>query len=164
MGDTVKHGRGMPMQLFSPTFDDGGEIPRKYGYRADNVNPPLHVTGLPDGTGAVAVVVDDPDAVEPAGTVWDHWLVWNLPPDDGAVRIPEAFDPAGTAAVVGTNDYDEVGYGGPNPPDREHSYRFRAYALDGPVDLAEGARKADLVSAMQTHIVDDAEVRGTYAS
>jgi hypothetical protein len=151
----------MSMELTSPAFDDGDSIPRKYGRREANVNPPLSIDGLPDGTASVAIVVDDPDAMEPAGKVWDHWVVWNVDPDD--TEIPEDSDPGAAGAVEGSNDFGTTGYGGPDPPDREHSYRFRAYALDATIDLDAGATKADLVSAMQGHVLDQAELHGTYA-
>lgn len=76
-----------PLELSSPAFTDGDPLPRRYGYTADNANPPLEIRGVPDGTGALVLVVDDPDAVEPAGKIWNHWLVWNVDPD--TQTIPE---------------------------------------------------------------------------
>jgi Raf kinase inhibitor-like YbhB/YbcL family protein len=115
----------------SPAFDDGGRIPDRCGYEAENVNPPLEIDGVPDGAASLALVMDDPDAVEPAGRVWDHWIVRNVPPETTTIR--EGRPPS--EAAEGTNDYDEVGYGGPNPPDREHRYRFKLFALDTTLDL-----------------------------
>jgi Raf kinase inhibitor-like YbhB/YbcL family protein len=149
----------MAMRLTSPAFADGEPIPEQYGYTAANVNPPLDIEGVPDGAASLALVVDDPDAVEPAGKVWDHWVVWNLEPDSG--HVPEDWDAAG--AVEGTNDYGERGYGGPNPPDREHSYRFRLYALDEPLALDAGASKADLEAAMAGHVRAETTLTGTFA-
>jgi hypothetical protein len=151
----------MPLELSSPAFDDGDPIPRSHGYREGNVSPPLALSGVPDAAESLVLVVDDPDAVGPAGTVWDHWLVWNV--DPGHTRLPEGWDPASAGAVEGTNDFGEVGYGGPSPPEGEHTYRFRAYALDARLDLDSSADKATLVSAMQDHVLDDAELTGTYA-
>ncbi|MFB6147153.1 MAG: YbhB/YbcL family Raf kinase inhibitor-like protein [Halobacteriaceae archaeon] len=147
------------LQLTSPTFDDGAPIPDQYGYTARNVNPPLHVAGVPAAAASLALVVDDPDAVEPAGQVWDHWVVWNVDPD--TTTVPEDWDAAG--AVEGQNDYGEVGYGGPNPPDREHTYRFVLYALDVTLDLDRGATKDDLEDAIDGHVLADATLTGTYA-
>ncbi|MUV87542.1 YbhB/YbcL family Raf kinase inhibitor-like protein [Natronomonas sp. CBA1123] len=147
------------LQLTSPVFADGDAIPRQYGYTETNVNPPLEITGVPDDAEALALVVDDPDAVEPAGKVWDHWVVYDI--DPATTTIPEDWD--GGNALDGTNDYGETGYGGPNPPDREHTYRFRLYALDAPVDLDAGASKAELETAMDGHILADATLEGTYA-
>ncbi|SEP23819.1 hypothetical protein SAMN04487948_12521 [Halogranum amylolyticum] len=147
------------LQLTSSAFASGERIPDEYGYRTRNVNPPLSVSGVPDGTASLALVVDDPDAVEPAGKVWDHWIVWNVGPE--TTDIPEDWTP--TEAVEGENSYGERGYGGPNPPDREHTYRFRLYALDADLDLAAGATKADLERAIEGHVVEETVLEGTYA-
>ena len=149
----------MTLTLSSPAFEDGGPIPDRYGYLADNVNPPLAIGGVPDGTTSLALVVDDPDAVAPAGKVWDHWLVWNLDPTRES--IPENWNADG--ATEGRTDYGEIGYGGPNPPDREHTYRFELFALDAPVDLERGATKAELTAAIDGHVLESATLNGTYA-
>jgi len=147
------------LTLASPAFADGEPIPDRYGYAAANVNPPLEIDGVPDGTASLALVMDDPDAVEPAGKIWDHWVVWNVDPGTG--RIPEQWDAAG--AVEGDNDFGERGYGGPNPPDREHTYRFRLFALDAPLDLEPGASAAQLETAMEGHVLAEAQLEGTFA-
>jgi hypothetical protein len=147
------------MQLSSPAFDDGDPIPRQYGYEEDNVNPPLTVSGVPDDAVTVALVMDDPDAVEPAGKVWDHWVVWNLDPT--VSEIPEDWSAA--SGVEGRTDYGESDYGGPNPPDGRHTYRFRLYALDTGLDLDAGATKDDLEAAMEGHVLATAQLEGTYA-
>ena len=146
------------LTLTSTAFDDGEQIPTRYGYEADNVNPPLTVENVPDGTESLALIVDDPDAVEPAGKVWDHWVVWNISPDQGS--IPEGWTPA--EATAGTNDYGEVGYGGPNPPDAAHRYRFRLFALDTTLELPAETDADALETAIEGHIVARAELDGTY--
>ena len=143
------------LRLTNPAFGDGDPIPRRYGYTAENVNPPLAI----DGTETLALVVDDPDAVAPAGKVWDHWVVWNVPPD--TTEIPEAW--GADAATEGRNDYGTRGYGGPNPPDREHTYRFRLYALDDRLALDVGATTDDLERAIEGHVIAGARLEGTYA-
>jgi hypothetical protein len=148
-------------ELISPAFGDGESIPREYGYTERNVNPPLSVSGVPEGAESLALVVDDPDAVEPAGKVWDHWVVWNLPAED--LDIPEAWDAASVGSREGQNDYGESGYGGPNPPDREHTYQFRCYALDTRLDLHAGAGKAEFEDSATGHLVASATLTGTYA-
>lgn len=147
------------LQLTSPAFANGDTIPEKYGYTAENVNPPLEVDGVPEEAESLAVVMDDPDAVEPAGKVWDHWVVWNIDPT--TTTIPEDWNASG--ANQGQNDYGEQQYGGPNPPDREHTYRFKLYALDQPIDLDPGATKDELEAAMTGHIVDETLLEGTFA-
>jgi Raf kinase inhibitor-like YbhB/YbcL family protein len=147
------------MRLSSPTFSDGESIPNKHGYEKENTNPPLEIGEVPTDAISLALVIDDPDAQEPAGRIWDHWVVWNIAPDIS--RIEEDSRPAG--ATEGRNGFDETGYGGPRPPDREHTYHFRLYALDTELDLDVGASKEDLREALETHIIDETELRGTYA-
>jgi Raf kinase inhibitor-like YbhB/YbcL family protein len=147
------------LTLSSPEFEDGEPIPEKYGYTEANVNPPLTIHDVPAAAESLALLVDDPDAKEPAGKVWDHWTVWNISPDRES--IPE--DWSADEATEGQNDYGEQGYGGPNPPDREHTYRFRLYALDTTLGLSPAATKEDLVDAMTGHVVDKARIDGTYA-
>ncbi|MFB6308117.1 MAG: YbhB/YbcL family Raf kinase inhibitor-like protein [Haloarculaceae archaeon] len=144
--------------LTSPAFADGEPIPEKYGYTEDNVNPPLRIDEVPDSAASLLLIVDDPDAREPAGKVWDHWLVWNIPADIG--EVPEGWSP--DDAVEGQNDYGENGYGGPNPPDREHTYRFLLYALDTTLDLHHGAGKEEAYDAAEGHVVGKARLEGTY--
>ena len=147
------------LRLTSPAFDDGERIPEEYGYQQRNVNPPLRVDGVPDGAETLALVVDDPDAMDPAGKVWDHWVVWGVSPETS--EIPEDW---GTDdAMEGRNDYGEPGYGGPNPPDREHAYRFRLFALDAALDLPPNVDADTLVEATEGHVLAEAELTGTYA-
>jgi len=91
--------------------------------------------------------------------VWDHWVVCSI--DPATETIPEGWD--ASEAVEGENDYGDHGYGGPNPPDREHRYRFRLYALAEPVGLDDGSTKDELLNAIEQHVVDEAQLEGTYA-
>jgi Raf kinase inhibitor-like YbhB/YbcL family protein len=116
---------------------------------------------VPTEAESLAIVMDDPDAVESAGRIWDHWVVWNVPPDDE--EIPEGWDADAAGAVEGQNDFGEVGYDGPNPPDREHTYRFVVYALDTTLDRRRGAAKEEFQDAATGHVVDDDELEGTHA-
>lgn len=147
------------MWLSSPVFEDGGEIPEKYGYTRQNVNPPLKFGGVPPEAETLVLLMDDPDAVEPAGKVWDHWTVWNIPP--GTSDIDEGSLPE--AAEEGMTDFGDRGYGGPNPPDGTHTYRFRAYAVDTTLDLPETASKEDVLEAMEGHRVAEAELEGRFS-
>ena len=148
------------LSLSSPAFADGDPIPEQYGYDAANVNPPLEIDGVPEATESLVLIVDDPDAMEPAGKVWEHWIVWNLPRDTES--IPDDWRPS-SAVVEGENDFGERGYGGPAPPDREHTYRFGLYALDTTLDLGPEATKNEVTHAMHGHVIDHAELDGTYA-
>lgn len=143
----------------SAAFEAGGTIPRKYGKNQSNVNPPLAIDGVPDDAGSLALVVDDPDAVAVAGEIFVHWLVWNVPPD--LTTIPEDWNVS--AAVEGENDFGNVGYGGPAPPDEPHTYRFKCFAVDGTLELAAGGTFEDLGPALSGRILARAQVTGTYA-
>lgn len=147
--------------LSSPAFDDDERIPEKYGYTAANVNPPLTVEHVPQSAESLVLVVDDPDAREPAGKIWDHWVVWNIDPEISS--IPAGWDVEASGATEGQNDFGETGWGGPNPPDREHTYRFLLYALDTTLDLGHSATKDDLYDAAEGSVVGKASFKGTYA-
>ncbi len=147
------------MILESSEFKDGSEIPRRYGYKSENVNPPLSIKDVPENTKTLALIIDDPDAMEPAGKVWDHWVVWNIPSD--TENIKEGASPKG--AVEGKNDYGKLGYGGPNPPDKEHTYIFELYALDSELEIPKGSTKDDLKRAMKGHVIEKTVLKGTYA-
>lgn len=147
------------MILTSPAFEDGGEMPEKYGYTRENVNPPLEFEDVPSGTESLVLLMDDPDAREPAGKIWDHWTVWNIPA--GTERIRESEVPG--RAKEGMTDFRDTGYGGPNPPDREHTYRFRLYALDTSLDLPGDATKEDVLDAMDGHVLEEAKLEGRFS-
>lgn len=147
--------------LTSDAFDDGERIPDRYGYERDNVNPPLEIEEPPEEAEAFALIVDDPDAVEPAGKVWEHWIVWNVPPEQ--TEITEDWDPEDAGANEATNDYGEPGYGGPKPPDREHTYRFTVFALNNTLEFDDPDPDADdLRDAMEGHVISQATLEGTY--
>lgn len=155
-GDADQQG---DLGLSSTAFEDGGEIPRKYGGREANVNPPLRIESVPTTAGSLALVMDDPDAKPVAGKVWIHWLVWNIAPDRTA--IPENWTPAD--ATEGTNSGGNVGYGGPAPPDNPHTYRFKLFALDSTLDLTSGTTVDQLGRAMDGHVLASTQLTGTYA-
>ena len=145
------------LKLTSSAFEDGSEIPRKYGYKNGNEVPPLAINGVPEGTEYLTLVMDDPDAMEPAGKVWVHWVIWNF--TCFADGKPDFSRPT----KQGMTDFGEVGYGGPAPPDKRHTYVFKLYALDTDLDLPDKSTKADVEKAMEGHIVDQATLTGTYA-
>jgi len=146
------------LKLTSSAFPDGGEIPREYGYKNGNQEPPLIVSGKPKGTESVALIMDDPDAMAAVGKVWVHWVVWNITPDQETGDIITDI-----TAVEGVTDFGEVGYGGPAPPDKRHTYVFKLYALDSILDLPEGSTKSELEKAMEGHIIEQTTLTGTYA-
>ncbi|MEF8788378.1 MAG: YbhB/YbcL family Raf kinase inhibitor-like protein, partial [Planctomycetota bacterium] len=136
------------LELISPAFRDGAEIPTRYTCDGDDVSPPLEISGVPDEAASLALVVDDPDA---PGRTFVHWVAWNIPPDTS--ELPEGKLPAGRE---GTNSFGETGYGGPCPPegDGPHTYRFKLHALDAKLDLEAGAGADALYDAMDGHILD----------
>ncbi|MCV0400338.1 MAG: YbhB/YbcL family Raf kinase inhibitor-like protein [Nitrosarchaeum sp.] len=147
------------MKLTSTAFENGGTIPRKYGYKNDNHSPPLTIREIPKDAKSLALIMDDPDAMGAVGKIWVHWVVWNI--DTNSTEIKENSLPAGS--VEGTTDFNEVGYGGPAPPDKEHTYVFKLYALDEKLNLQKGSTKKQLEDAMNGHVLSEAKLEGKYA-
>ena len=147
------------LSLESSAFSAGGEIPRKYGYKNDNTSPPLKISNVPSDAKSLALIMDDPDAVAAVGKLWVHWVIWNIDPQ--TTQIEEGKKPNG--AIEGKTDFGEIGYGGPAPPDKKHTYVFKLYALDSNLDVKEGATKAEVEEAMKDHIISHAELKGTFA-
>ena len=145
------------MKLSSPAFTDGKPIPAQHAYHHQNLNPALVIENVPQGTRALVLIMDDPDA--PSGT-WNHWLVWNIAPDTRQIAAGET--PAG--ALVGRNDFGQRRYDGPAPPSGTHRYFFRLYALSQPLDLKAGASRQQLDAALKNHLLATATLMGTYAS
>ena len=141
------------LQLTSSAFSYGDEIPRQFGYKNGNEEPPLTINGIPEGTKSLALIMDDPDAMGAVGKVCVHWVVWNINPD--TKRFNDALE--------GMTDFGEVGYGGPAPPDKRHTYVFKLYALDTKLDLPNESTKADVEKAMEGHIIEQTILTGTYA-
>ena len=152
----------MDMAITSSAFAHNGSIPKLYTCEGKDTSPPLAWTGLPTGAKSLVLIVDDPDAPDPAAPrrTWVHWLLYNLPVDSSG--LPEAVHslPAGT--LNGLNDWQRSGYGGPCPPIGRHRYFHKLYALDVVLpDLKEPTKKA-LEEAMKGHIVKEAQLVGTY--
>ncbi len=145
------------MKIESDAFENNSEIPLKYGCKGENVNPGLNISGIPEETKTIALIMDDPDA--PMGT-FVHWIVFNFPVSDSEVSIGEDSVPNGKQ---GTNDFKKIGYGGPCPPSGTHQYFFKAYALDSELDLGEGCSKNELEESMKGHVLDNAELIGKYS-
>jgi len=147
------------MKIESSAFQNGGEIPRKYGYKKENVNPALIIQDVPADAKSLALVMDDPDAMGAVGKIWVHWVVWNIDPSTG--QINENSIPPNS--VQGKTDFGEIAYGGPAPPDKEHTYLFKLYALDDKLSLDEGSTKSQLEDAMKNHVIAESKLEGRYA-
>ena len=154
----------MPMIITSPSFMHDRAIPARHTCDGQNVSPPLSWAGVPAGAKSLALIVDDPDAPDPASPkmTWVHWVLYNIPADaNGLMEDVAAIDlPAGT--LQGINDWHRTGYGGPCPPVGEHCYFFKLYALDSMLPDMKNPAKATLEKALQGHVLAQSELIGLY--
>ena len=152
----------MSFSLSSSAFASGGSIPTRFTCDGDDVSPPLSWDGVPGGTTALALIVDDPDA--PTGD-FIHWMLYNLP--GTATGLPENLPKVENledGAMQGRNGFNRMGFGGPcPPPGSAHRYRFTLYALRSDVEIAAGATATELESAMKNLILEQTQLIGTYA-
>jgi len=154
----------MSIKLQSPAFDHAAAIPARHTCDGEDVSPPLQWSGLPATAKSLVLIVDDPDAPDPAAPqrTWVHWVLYNLPVDaqglpDGASAQPL---PAGTRE--GLNDWERTGYGGPCPPIGRHRYFHKLYALDTVLPDLDRPSKPGLLAAMEGHVLAQAQLVGTY--
>jgi Raf kinase inhibitor-like YbhB/YbcL family protein len=150
------------MRLTSSAFQNNGKIPEKYTCEGNDINPPLKIEFVPALAKSLALIVDDPDIPDFVKQkfhieMWDHWVVFNIPTN--VTELEEDERPPG---VHGKNSSHRNEYMGPCPPDREHRYFFRLYSLDSMLDLHEGATKAEVIKAMEGHLLAKAELVGRY--
>ena len=147
------------MKLTSSAFDHEGKIPAKYTCDGDNTSPPLTISDVPSDAKSLVLIMDDPDVPKELKEdgMWDHWVIFNIPVS--ASDIKEGTEPEGTP---GTGTAGNTNYFGPCPPDREHRYFFKLYALDTKLDLPESATKQQVEEAMEGHIVANTELMGRY--
>ncbi len=138
------------MELTSSDFQEGNEIPKKFGYKHENKQPNVEFSSVPTETKTLAIIMDDPDAMKAVGKVWVHWLTYHDVADSNS-------------KIEGKTDFGEIGYGGPAPPDGRHTYIFKGYALDTSLNLTEGYSKQELEDAMKGHIIAEAKLTGTFA-
>ena len=161
--ETKERGEKMAqLTLTSPSFTHNGEIPQKFTCEGEDLSPALQWSGAPEGTKSLALIVDDPDAPDPAAPkmVWVHWVLFNIPPSTTGLAEAIVELPPGTAE--GLNDWKRTGYGGPCPPIGRHRYFHKLYALDTVLEGLNPPTKKDLELAMQGHILAQAELIGTY--
>ncbi|HLB59407.1 MAG TPA: YbhB/YbcL family Raf kinase inhibitor-like protein [Bdellovibrionota bacterium] len=147
------------MKLSSSAFKEDSTIPSLYTCEGKGINPPLDIVDVPSGAKSLALIMDDPDV--PASLrpdrMYDHWVVFNIPPTTG--HIAENSAPFG---IQGKNTAGTARYFGPCPPDREHRYFFKLYALDAMLSLHPGATKKELLDAMEGHILSQCQLMGRY--
>ena len=145
--------------LESEAFANGGVIPRKFGYKNGNQSPPLKISGVPENTLSLALIMDDPDAMGAVGKIWVHWVLWNINPS--TTELKENSIPSD--CLEGETDFGEIGYGGPAPPDKEHTYIFKLYALDQKLDTDKNSTKKQIEKAMNNHIIAETKLEGRYS-
>jgi len=148
------------MKLTSPMFENNGLIPKKYTCDGENINPPLDFENIPEDAKSLVLTMDDPDVpknLRPSG-VFDHWVVFNIPPRAKGIAENEIMQ-----GVYGSNSRGEAKYTGPCPPDREHRYFFRLFALNTLLSLPTGATKEEVLKAVNgKHILTEAILIGRY--
>lgn len=153
---------GSEMKITSTAFEEGETIPRKYTCAGEDVSPALTWSESPKGTKSFVLICDDPDA--PVGT-WVHWVLYGISPN--VTTLDENVPPDGEVldgARQGRNDFGNLGYGGPcPPPGRAHRYYFKLYALDIKPELAVGATKAEVLKAIEGHVLSEAQLMGRFA-
>ncbi len=152
----------MPLVITSPAFAHGTAIPSAYTCEGRDVSPALSWSGVPPEAKSLALIVDDPDAPDPAAPrrVWVHWVLYDLPPDAGGLAEGLRALPEGTQQ--GLNDWQRKGYGGPCPPIGRHRYFFKLYALDARLGTLDRPTKAAVEKAMAGHVLAEAVLMGTY--
>lgn len=152
----------MTFMLRSPAFADHAQIPKRHTCEGEDISPPLEWSGTPEGAKSLVLIVDDPDAPDPAHpkTTWVHWVLYNLPPDVGG--LPEGLSRPPGASVAGINDWRRHDYGGPCPPIGRHRYFFKLYALDCMIDRLPSGSKDQVEAAMRGHALASAQLIGTY--
>ena len=154
----------MTFKLISPAFGHNGSIPTQYTCEGDDLSPPLAWSDVPSGTRSLVLIMDDPDAPDPAKPqrVYVHWLVYNISPITLKLPLNAAKSGLPGRAQHGTNDWEKHDYGGPCPSIGRHRYFFKLYALDTQLQGLNNPTKAELEQAMEGHLVGHVEMVGTY--
>ena len=154
----------MALTLTSSAFSHNGEIPTRYTCEGDDISPALSWTDVPAGAKSLVLIVDDPDAPDPAAPrmTWVHWVLYNIPANAGGLAQAVAARDLPGATKEGLNDWKRTGYGGPCPPIGRHRYFHKLYALDVALPDMGRPTKADLEKAIEGHVLAQAELIGTY--
>ncbi|MDD2740623.1 MAG: YbhB/YbcL family Raf kinase inhibitor-like protein [Methylomonas lenta] len=160
----AKGGQLMPLTLSSPDFVHQGEIPKQFTCQGDDSSPALSWSGVSAQAKSLVLIVDDPDAPDPAKPkmTWVHWILYNIPPTVN--ELPQAVAASNLPGWTqpGQNDWKRTGYGGPCPPIGRHRYFHKLYALDIELPDLNQPTKSELEAAMQGHILQKTELIGTY--
>jgi Raf kinase inhibitor-like YbhB/YbcL family protein len=154
----------MALKITSSAFTPNGKIPTRYTCEGDDISPPLAWSDAPSGTKSFALIVDDPDAPDPAHPkmTYVHWVVYRIPAATTSLEENAAKSGMPSGSEQGGNDFKTRTYGGPCPPIGRHRYFFKLYALDTDLAGLKDAKKPDLEKAMEGHILGQAQLVGTY--
>jgi Raf kinase inhibitor-like YbhB/YbcL family protein len=154
----------MALILTSPAFADSGAIPPRYTCEGEDISPELRWTGNRSGTKSFGLIVDDPDAPDPRAPkiTWVHWVLYDIPADVHVLPENVASQSLPAGIKQGLNDWKRLGYGGPCPPIGTHRYFFKLYALDAVLPDLGRPTKAQLLDAMKGHVLEEAQLIGTY--
>ena len=154
----------MPLSLLSPAFSDHSPIPVEHTCDGADLAPALGWSGAPPHTASYALIVDDPDAPDPAAPqrTYVHWVLFNIPPGTTGLDMGVTAGTLPQGTGEGTNDWGRTGYGGPCPPIGRHRYFFKLYALDIVLTGLGTPTKADVERAMEGHVLERAELVGVY--
>lgn len=144
------------IEVSSNAFSYGDFIPDKYTGDGEDISPPLTFKNVPKDAKSLALIVEDPDA---PGTTWNHWLAWNIDPKTEEIAENSRLG----GAILGTNDFHKLNYGGPKPPAGVHRYYFKVFALDNILDLPKGSSREQLEKAIENHILAQGSLMGKYA-
>ena len=153
----------MALILNSMAFENGAAIPARYTCKGLDVSPPLNWEGVPENARSLVLIIDDPDAPDPAApkTVWVHWVLYNIPADINTLAEHITSATLAPGMIEGINDWQDLGYGGPCPPVGRHRYFHKLYALDIVLEGLNEPSKAVVEAAMQGHIIAQTELIGT---
>jgi len=155
----------MTLAITSPAFAADAAIPARYTGDGEDLSPPLAFAGLPAGTASLALIIEDPDAPDPAAPqmTWVHWIVYNIPATARAFAENAARRGLPPGARTGRNDWGRTAYGGPCPPTGCHRYVHRLLALDTVLPDLNGPTRAQLEAALTGHVLEEARLIGRYA-
>ena len=147
------------MKLTSTAFRHEGEIPSEYTCDGKNISPPLNISDAPKNAQSLVLIMEDPDVPKKFrhDGIWDHWVVFNIP--TSTTDILEGTEPQGTHGITTSKT---LTYTGPCPPDKEHRYFFKLFALDAMLNLPVGSTKKQVLDAMKTHVIEEAVLMGRY--
>ncbi|MCG6887537.1 MAG: YbhB/YbcL family Raf kinase inhibitor-like protein [Proteobacteria bacterium] len=150
------------MKIITQAFENGATIPVQYTCDGQDISPAIIWYDVPASAKSLALIVDDPDAPDPAAPkkTWVHWVLYNLPIESSG--LPEAVSTLPTGTQEGVNDWQRTGYGGPCPPIGQHRYFFKLYALDAVLPDLKQPTKEQLEAAMQDHILEEDQLVGVY--